>query len=65
MQGLILWAAYPAVNDDLTNAEMFSMSIFGTLDGLTTPQDIDESRHLLPKNTNWVPLEGGNHAQFG
>jgi len=65
VQALVLWEGYPSATDDLSNAEMFSMSIFSTSDGLTTPQDIDESRHLLPENANWVPLEGGNHAQFG
>jgi hypothetical protein len=65
VQALILWAAYPAENDDLSNAEFFSTSVFGTLDGLTTAQDIDRSRHLLPENVIWVPIEGGNHAQFG
>jgi hypothetical protein len=65
VHGLILWAAYPAEDDDLTDVEMISMSVFGTLDGLTTTQDIDRSRHLLPENVIWVPIEGGNHAQFG
>lgn len=62
---IILWGAYPAEDDGLSNLEVLSMSIFGTLDGLTTLEDIDNSRHLLPENTIWVPIDGGNHAQFG
>ncbi len=62
---IILWGSYPAEDDDLSKLEILSMSIFGTLDGLTTLQDINSSRHLLPENTIWIPIQGGNHAQFG
>ena len=24
-----------------------------------------ENRHLLPPNTKWIEIEGGNHVQFG
>lgn len=29
------------------------------------PDDIAASRPLLPADTRWVAIEGGNHAQFG
>jgi hypothetical protein len=40
-------------------------SIYGTLDGVATPEEVMGGSPLLPANTNWVPIEGGNHAQFG
>ena len=40
-------------------------SIFGTLDGLTTVNDIEESRVRLPADAAFVAVEGGNHAYFG
>jgi hypothetical protein len=40
-------------------------SISGTRDGLATPDKIAASRTLLPPETLWVAMEGGNHAQFG
>ena len=40
-------------------------SIFGTLDGLATVEKIDTSRPLLPAQTLFVAMDGGNHAQFG
>ena len=40
-------------------------SIYGTRDGLTTGDKIEASRPLLPPDTAWVAIEGGNHAQFG
>ena len=64
VDGLVLWAAYPASSNDLTDSGMPVLSIYGTLD-MAGMQKFDESRALLPADTNWVVIEGGNHAQFG
>jgi hypothetical protein len=40
-------------------------SIYGTLDSVADPEKIAYSQALLPPDTVWVPIEGGNHAQFG
>ena len=65
MQGLVLWASYPASSTDLSDSDLQVVSIYGTRDGLSTLEDIESSRSLLPADTIWVPIEGGNHAQFG
>lgn len=65
VQGLALWAAYPASSDDLSTRALAVASIYGTLDGLATVAKIDASRPLLPPDTRWTAIEGGNHAQFG
>lgn len=65
VDGLVLWAAYPAGSNDLSAAPIAVTSIYATNDGLTTLDDIDASRALLPASTVFVPIEGGNHAQFG
>ncbi len=65
IQGLALWAAYPASSDDLSNSGLHVVSIFGSQDGLATGEKIDASRPLLPVDTAWVQISGGNHAQFG
>ncbi len=65
VQGLVLWASYPATNNNLSSSDLQVASIYGTLDGLTTPDKIDASRSLLPENTQWVAVDGGNHAGFG
>ena len=65
VQGLALWAAYPASNDDLSASKLHVVSIYGSLDGLATREKIDASRLLLPTSTTWVRISGGNHAQFG
>jgi len=65
VQGLALWAAYPASSDDLSSSDLSVVSVFGSLDGLATGEKIEASRPLLPADTTWVSIEGGNHAQFG
>jgi pimeloyl-ACP methyl ester carboxylesterase len=63
--GLLLWAAYPAASDALAGSGLAATSIYGTLDGLATLDKIADSQALLPPEAVWVPIEGGNHAQFG
>jgi pimeloyl-ACP methyl ester carboxylesterase len=65
VDGLVLWAAYPAAGDDLSGQQIEVVSVYATRDGLTTADEITASRALLPANTRWVAIEGGNHAQFG
>jgi hypothetical protein len=65
VRGLVLWAAYPAARDDLSDYQLAAVSIYGTRDGLAAPDKIDASRQLLPPDTQWIAIEGGNHAQFG
>ena len=65
VQGLDLWAAYPASSDDLSGYDLQVVSMIGSLDGLGTAQGIEETKHLLPPGTNFITIEGGNHSQFG
>lgn len=65
VEGLLLWASYPARGNDLSERDFSVMSVYGTRDGLATQEEIMASRPLLPPNTEWVAIEGGNHAQFG
>lgn len=63
VDGLVLWASYPAGGDDV--ADLTVTSIYGTRDGVATQEEIEASGALLPSDTEWVAIEGGNHAQFG
>jgi dienelactone hydrolase len=65
VEGLVLWAAYPADSDDLSDSQLEVASIYGTHDGVATGDDIAASRPRLPADTRWVAIQGGNHAQFG
>ena len=45
--------------------DLATSSIYGTRDGLVSVEDIENSQLLLPPATEFVAIEGGNHAQFG
>ncbi|GAB4280549.1 MAG: alpha/beta hydrolase [Candidatus Promineifilaceae bacterium] len=64
VDGLVLWASYPAENNDLTDREsLLVLSIYGTNDGQAAKLAAADDR--LPPQTRWAVIEGGNHAQFG
>lgn len=65
VQGLVFLASYPASSDSLVGSDIKVVSIYGTNDGLATGDKIDASRPLLPADATFVPIQGGNHAQFG
>lgn len=66
VEGLVLWASYPAGSDDLSGfTDLAATSIYGTADGVASPEEVLAGAALLPPDTVWVPIEGGNHAQFG
>ena len=63
--GLVLWASYPAGSNDLSAKALAVDSIYGTLDGVAKPDEVLAAGPLLPAATRWIPIDGGNHAQFG
>jgi hypothetical protein len=63
--GLALWAAFPPEGNDLSQSDLAATSIYGTRDGLVSAEEIETSRLLLPADTQFQAIEGGNHAQFG
>ncbi|MFO7696298.1 MAG: alpha/beta hydrolase [Anaerolineae bacterium] len=65
IDGLLLWAAYPAASNDLSVRDLPVVSLYGTRDGLATPDKIAASRALLPPDAGFIAIEGGNHAGFG
>ncbi len=65
VQGLVLWASYPASNNSLAGRSLRAITIYGTEDGLATPDKIEASFPLLPANTRVAAIWGGNHAGFG
>jgi len=63
--GMILMAAYPADNVNLSEWDGEVLSIRGSNDLLTTEKDIEDTIDRLPENTEYITIEGGNHAGFG
>ncbi len=63
VDGIIFWASYPA-DDSLKNSSLSVLSIYGTND-MAGMEQFSETSTLLPSSTEYVVLDGGNHAQFG
>jgi len=64
--GLVIWAAYPDNNTDLSGRELPVTVIYASEDdALAQPARVEARRHLLPAHTRWVLIEGGDHHQFG
>jgi pimeloyl-ACP methyl ester carboxylesterase len=63
LDGLVFWAYYP-INDTLKNRNVKTVSIYGTLD-ISGMDRFDAARADLPQDTEFVIINGGNHAQFG
>jgi hypothetical protein len=63
VNGLVFWASYPA-DESLKNSDLRVLSIYGTND-MAGMAKFDETKALNPVNTQYVVIDGGNHAQFG
>ncbi len=61
--GLALLGSYPF--GDLSSVSIPVYSIYGDTDGLIPLTQIEETRASLPPDTEFVLIEGANHAQFG
>jgi len=63
--GLAIWASYPAGNADLSDTRLPVVLIYGTHDPAANDESVNERRHLLPADTHYVRIDGGDHHQFG
>lgn len=62
--GIVYLASYPA-NDKLAVSNLPTLAIFGENDGLVTAEDREKYRPRFPASTEWMVINGGNHAGFG
>ena len=65
VDGLALWAAYPAENTDLSSLPLAVVSSYGDADGLASVADVTGAAERLPTDARFVLIHGGNHTQFG
>ncbi len=65
IDALALWDSYPPDSADLSDNTLPVISIFGTTNGIANTDNFNDKKHLLPANTEFVAIEGANHAQFG
>ncbi len=66
VSGLVLLAAYPGDSSNLAFRNLRSLVVYGSEDGLATPEEVEEKASaLLSPNTELELIDGANHAQFG
>lgn len=65
INGLIFWASYPAADISTLGDSMPVTLIYGSTDPMVNDESVEERRDLLPLNTRYVRIEGGDHHQFG
>lgn len=63
--GLIMLGAYPAAADDISGLDLKVLSIYGSEDRVMDRELFRERQQLLPPETRFVEIPGGNHAGFG
>ncbi len=67
LDGLILIGTSHPKEDafDLSERSLMVTKIYATNDGLASEEEVEATSQYLPTDTQWVRIEGGNHAQFG
>ena len=65
IDGLVIWASYPADNTDLSDFDRPVASIYGSHDPRVNDSSVAERHFLLPPDTRYFRIEGGDHHQFG
>jgi pimeloyl-ACP methyl ester carboxylesterase len=63
IKGLLLWDAYSP--NDLTESQMKVRMVHRADVSRKPPEDYDKKLPLLPEQTEYVPLVGGQHLNFG
>jgi pimeloyl-ACP methyl ester carboxylesterase len=65
VDGLILIGTTHPRDDDLSSAGYRVLKVAGTRDCVAPLDDARANAGKLPARTEWVVIEGANHAQFG
>jgi len=50
---------------ELSTTNLDITKIYASNDGLASVDEVRANARFLPKSTNWILIEGGNHSQFG
>jgi hypothetical protein len=65
IDGLAIWASYPANRTDISDLEIPVISIYGSLELRVNDENVEKRKYLLPFDTVYIRIEGGDHHQFG
>lgn len=65
LAGLVLIGTSHPRDYDLSGLTVPVTKLAGTRDGLASPAEVKQNAALLPPQTRWIWVQGGNHSQFG
>jgi hypothetical protein len=65
LSGVVIWASLADPSSELQKTAIKVLSVYGSLDGRATPEQVKENAVYLPEDTVFEEIEGGNHTQFG
>ena len=63
--GLAIWSSYPADSSDLSSLNIPAILMYGGNETGVTDESVGARKHLLPSDTRYIKIEGGDHHQFG
>lgn len=62
-KAIVMWAAYP--QNDLSTLDIPTLALFGSQDGLVSPEKVKAESQKFPKGTVQTTVQGLNHGGFG
>lgn len=65
VDGLAIWSSFPADSSDLSDAAIPVVLLYGSRETGVTDESVAARKQLLPPDTTYVKIEGGDHHQFG
>jgi len=63
--GVAIWSSYPADSNDISHLNIPVILIHGSREEGVTDKGVNDRMHLLPANTMYLSIKGGDHHQFG
>ncbi|MGM0126407.1 hypothetical protein IGI37_003836 [Enterococcus sp. AZ194] len=63
--GMLFLASYPDEKGSLKNTNFPVLSMTATNDGVLNKDNYEQAKQYLPTTTEYLSIEGGNHAGFG
>lgn len=65
IRGMIFLASYPDEKGSLESSGIPVLSITASKDGVLNQEKFQDAKAYLPSQTEYIDIEGGNHAGFG
>ncbi len=65
IKGLILLASYPQDKTDLSSKPIKVLSLWGSNDKVADLNKVKGAKKLLPSDSEFIEIKGGNHGGFG